>query len=451
MWRSTRNFVFITLLVLVAAFMLPVEVGAQMPGAIWTTDVSLTVDRNIYYNKCDVYLNGGPIKQNQPGLPDGDYYYKVTDPSGAVDLSENVKPLTDRLVTVVNGKFSGVQLCPFEDTPNPGGEYKVWLTSVDNYNLYGGFIPEWCKTDNFKVKGGEVPPPPELRGAIGGFKYYDADVDGEMDPTEVTISCWLIELYEDSVSPGNLIASTFTDCTGAFSFSELAAGTYIVREVMPVCPCWIQTGPKDSSVDIDPLPDVEVTAQGGVYTVVLLDNDAVASDVNFGNVCLGGGGGHTLGYWSNKNGQRDIDANWATINAPGGMLYCSLLQGLPNTRPSAPYLTSKTEIKTFLLSANAVDMRYMLAAQWLAMKLNIACGYVNPSSLVWTGSGFMSIGAVCDAVCANWSSWDRATQEMYKNILDDANNNKNFVQPGPTCPIQYGPEYDSIPRPPCCL
>ena len=30
---------------------------------------------------------------------------------------------------------------------------------------------------------------------------------------------------------------------------------------------------------------------------------ARVTGLNFGNVCIGAGGGHTLGFWSNKNGQ----------------------------------------------------------------------------------------------------------------------------------------------------
>ena len=65
-----------------------------------------------------------------------------------------------------------VQLYPYDDTPNPGGVYKVWVTQVadyantndglvkktdpvngENYQPanYHGFIPAKSKTDNYKV------------------------------------------------------------------------------------------------------------------------------------------------------------------------------------------------------------------------------------------------------------------------------------------------------------
>src|SRR5207249_2925624 len=72
---------------------------------------------------------------------------------------------------VSNGQ-TPVQLCnpdatkcltDFADTPNPGGEYKAWLTPVANYTLAGGscssqsnvtfgFCDSDSKTDNFKIR-----------------------------------------------------------------------------------------------------------------------------------------------------------------------------------------------------------------------------------------------------------------------------------------------------------
>ena len=171
-------------LTLIAAMGLAQPAGAsKLPGAIWTTDPSGDpVDENIYTAKCDVYLNGGPAKPGSPGLPPGDYYYQVTNPGGTFNLSElGGKAIGDRLVTVpappdpMAGRFEGVQLCPYEDTPNPGGEYKVWLTPAEAYwaaiaagKGTFGFVNSFSKTDNFKVVPDEPPPPPE--GELLGLK-----------------------------------------------------------------------------------------------------------------------------------------------------------------------------------------------------------------------------------------------------------------------------------------
>ena len=146
--------------------------AAQVTGAIFTTlpDGS-AVNHNIYDNKVDVYLNGGPVSPKAPctaaGLPNGEYYFQVTDPSGRWLLSTDDIKL--RKVRVEGGyivEYLGtpgpgahatgkgmkcntetvtVSLFPFLDTPNPGGEYKVWMSKDSR------FIPSQTKTDNFKA------------------------------------------------------------------------------------------------------------------------------------------------------------------------------------------------------------------------------------------------------------------------------------------------------------
>jgi len=149
------------------------------------------VNYNIYQAKEDVYLDGGPgpgAPQGAAGLDDGVYVFQVTDPSGKTLLSTD--PTGCRLFTVSGGIIVStapstcphvtgndvdhnaltVQLMPFDDTPNNGGEYKVWVTMLDDYQCNNdlsivdcgpkrggaahGFVPRHTKTDNFKVRGG---------------------------------------------------------------------------------------------------------------------------------------------------------------------------------------------------------------------------------------------------------------------------------------------------------
>jgi len=175
--------------------------AAAPSGAIFTTlaDGS-AVNFNNYASKGDVYLDGGPgpgAPATAAGLDDGVYVFQVTDPSGKTLLSQD--PAVCRLVRVIDGLFTvivspcshatgvdvdhgaeTVQLMPYADTPNPGGEYKVWITSVSDFvtgclalgvptdqavnvadcGISGGnkhgFVGGASKTDNFKV-GEHVP------------------------------------------------------------------------------------------------------------------------------------------------------------------------------------------------------------------------------------------------------------------------------------------------------
>jgi len=124
---------------------------------------------------------------------------------------------------------------------------------------------------------------------------------------------------------------------------------------------------------------------------------------------------------------------------------------------SAALTANKTALNTWLLNANAVNMAYMLSAQLTAMELNVRHNKVTGSALVYapcligTGTsgvnplGFISINdlmtAATTSLCAHGSTPsgdpNRAYQECLKNTLDDANNNKNFVQGSP-CPFSFG-------------
>ncbi len=155
----------------------------RLTGAVFTTtEDGTTVDGNDYEHVCDVYLNGGPHPDGAAGLPEGDYYFQVTDPSGATLLSNDsiatrqihidAAGRIDAAVTgglhatgvnLVDGGIT-VQLCPVLPSPNPGCVYKVWVTPVEDYDPtlatgVFGFSPRSSRTDGFRScgAGGEVP------------------------------------------------------------------------------------------------------------------------------------------------------------------------------------------------------------------------------------------------------------------------------------------------------
>src|SRR4051812_29981340 len=94
MWSTLSISNSMPALALILATFLTASAQAAPPlsGAIFTTfpDGSI-VNANVQYtSKCQVYLDGGP-GPNAPagaaGLPAGDYYFQVTDPSGKKLLS----------------------------------------------------------------------------------------------------------------------------------------------------------------------------------------------------------------------------------------------------------------------------------------------------------------------------------------------------------------------------
>src|SRR5215471_12464390 len=98
--------------VLAVTLMLAGMATAQVNGALFTTTSTGTVvDGNIYNAKTDVYITGGPQNEKDPGLvPDGNYYFMVTDPDGKVLLSTD--GISCREVVVTGGRITGVVASP---------------------------------------------------------------------------------------------------------------------------------------------------------------------------------------------------------------------------------------------------------------------------------------------------------------------------------------------------
>src|SRR5512132_1075994 len=322
--------------------------AAPLAGAIFTTDPTCSgVDLNIYASKGGVYLNGGPAHPGAASLPDGSYYVRVTDPSGSLLLGTSIGSGNDTPFVVSGGGANCIQLCSvlisggnpdpncgYDDTTNPGGEYKIWVSNE------ASFTNNSTKTDNFKVR---VDPPPSVTLCVD--KFYDANVNGIKDNGEVSINGWLFQIFADD----NLYL------TRESPFCVVVdPGSYRVVESDSLETNWLHTTAPSVYVDLPPDASLE-----------------------FGNVCLGPGGGLTLGFWSNRNGQRLENANDITFlnglclrNATGG-----------DTNFTGTLAQQKTALHDWLLNANATNMANMLSAQLAAMELNVLHTKVDGTKL----------------------------------------------------------------------
>ena len=396
-----------------------------LPGAIFTTDSTCTgVNVNIFGSKADVYLNGGPTHLGAASLPDGPYYVQVTNPSGALLLGTSVGSGNETPFVVSGGIANCIQLSAvlikgsdqtpgYDDTDNPGFEYKVWVSTVNTFDNNS------TKTDNFKVKAD-----PQV-ATLCIDKFYDANVNGTKDNGEVSINGWQFTIVADD----NLINTRFTSplCM------VLEAGLYHLFEATPVETNWLHTTPTTKDANIP------------------LDDPTVA----FGNVCLGAGGGLTLGFWSNKNGQNLENA--ADFTFLTGL--CLRSAGGGDQNFNGTLAQNKTALHDWLLNASATNMANMLSAQLAAMELNVRHGNVNGTRLVYGGdcvnayqqsqalpgiNGFITVNdlmtAAANELCAHGNTTSgspfRAFQECMKTTLDQANNNLNFVQSSP-CPFSF--------------
>jgi hypothetical protein len=153
--------------------------------------------------------------------------------------------------------------------------------------------------------------------------------------------------------------------------------------------------------------------------------------VTFGNYCKRPSGGLTIGFWSNKNGQ-------ALITSDDLLALRNLCLKNGNGTDFDP--TTKDQVKSFLLSANAVNMANMLSAQLIAMTLNIRHGNVDGTSFDLCSGGTINqlVSDAAAALCNDGSTPagdpNRATQESLKSCIDQLNNGAPVV---PATPCTY--------------
>jgi hypothetical protein len=379
-----------------------------LPGAIFTTDSTCTgVDLNIYGDKDAVYIDGGPAHPGAAGLPDGSYCVQVTDPSGQTVLGKS----DPGAVTVSGGEFvdcyqlsailktasSGFTVAGYDDTPNPGGEYKVWVSTDCNFDNNSS------KTDNFQVKQ-ECE-----RASVSVTTFYDTNANGLRDAGEQDIVGWRFHVF----SHDNLQIIRETP-----RLAHPRIGTYTMVENSAREPNWVHTNSSQ----------LECT---------LVEYDTMT--VDWGNVSIGAGGANVAAFWASRDGQ--------ALTTLDDLAFMSSLY-LRNAKGGDFNPATTKALSNWLLRATTTNMAYMLSAQLAAMELNVRHSYVNGSALVYApglllygtvglnSAGFISINDLMAAAAAEIQahaltasgSPDRAGQEALKDAFEDANNNKSFVQ-----------------------
>ena len=337
---------------IIAGNVLDTSFTGPVTGAIFTTTVNGDViNENTHYDyKTDVYLDGGPgahAPSTAAALQPGDYVYQVTDPSGkyllstdhiscrAVHVNENgvisqvyegsnyvrekgdwmkVDCLHNQGVDIDHSDLGAitVQLYPFDDTPNRGGVYKVWITPVayyqqdvnyvpvkandpvngENYTggYFHGFLPKYSKTDNFKVFEKQ---PHYITPLITVQKFNDKNFNGIFDNNDEWVTGWSVDIT-DPLSVTNTIsteATVLAPNAGMYSFVEatpqntLQTASYLDGNQLSVIPT------------ANPQVDVNVAGDSGET------HNVIFSDVGLGQVTA------CKIYDSNTNGIADPGEN----------------------------------------------------------------------------------------------------------------------------------------------
>ena len=304
--------------------------------------------------------------------------------------------------------------------------------------------------------GSSAPPPPTFP-FIQVLKFCDVNGDGLLDPGDPGIRNWQIIFSPDPNS-----CSGFTDVNGLLTCAGLPfPDTYHVFEgsksncvhtatcIDGVCgACSDNSSPcqndADCSVILGHLLGSTCVPNTPPANPAIINLPSATShhQVEFGNACLGTGGGMTMAFWASTAGQALMD--------PADL---TLLDGLNlvNLNGTAFNPSTNAQVKTWLLNATATNMAYLLSAQLAAMELNVQHGFVSGTALVSAGKapvgctvpglslpGFISINDLMadantelGAAGGNMTpigNPERACQGFKENALNVANNNQNFAR-----------------------
>lgn len=375
-----------------------------------------------------------------PTGPDGNsvqHYEVQAGGTYVVTLNGVTECSGDTIQVIVMSSSTGNQVLDAHTT-GTAGEYTFTVTMPDNSCLT--YPIKYCTTDgspstgkfarrsdggnfeahlraaifdsvcNFVSAKEDCTRPPD--GGLSACKYYDFNTNGVQDgPAEINLPNWPMTITPlDGGIPA--VGTQITDITGCVSWSHLdpSLSPYSITEGIPIQANWFQSNGTSQ--------DVTVVA------------NQIAS-VSFGNYCKRPSGGLTIGFWSNKNGQ-------ALITSDDLLALRNLC--LKNANGSDFDPTTKDQVKSFLLSANAINMANMLSAQLIAMTLNIRHGFVQSSSFDLCSGGTINqlVTDANAALCADGATPagdpNRATQESQKSCIDQLNNGAPVV---PATPCTY--------------
>lgn len=247
---------------------------------------------------------------------------------------------------------------------------------------------------------------------------------------------------------GAATASGVTDANGNMTIANVGPGeVHISENLSQSAFTWINV-----STSLDGI-------RGPAGDISFAGLSAVDRSAAFGNMVCNIGVAKTLGFWANNadktlqqimvlNNDLDIAGITNTLYATAGYVNSSGVNDF----------TSFKSFRSWILSANASDMRYMLSAQLAAAGLNLGSGGASAYSLVtMTDAQVSALGLSVNAytrvldqrgvmrnviqvrdvmMLANQSlancSLTRCYMEALKTILDDFNNMRNLFD-SPLC------------------
>ncbi len=265
-------------------------------------------------------------------------------------------------------------------------------------------------------------------GSITVCKYYDKNANGVQDAGEVGLTGWPFCISPlDNATPA--LQTQLTANGGCLTWSNLTTpGDYVVTEANANETNWYHSTADTSMI---------MLASGGSETR------------KFGNYCTSPSGGLTLGFWSNKNGNKLLTGNTAgtgTTLLPAVVTLLNSCQMRNADGTVHTFTNVYSAFKSWLLGATATNMAYMLSAQLVALKLDVNFNFVDGNAFDLCSNMTVNglITSACDQLAMDGYTISgnptRLAQQSLKNCIDAINNNGAVV---PVTPCSF-----TFPTPP---
>ncbi len=374
--------------------------------------------------------------------------------NGVLDAGES--PVQGFVITITGTKPDGSSINDTRTTGADGlfsfGPYPDGTT----YSLTETLVGTWLRTSSSPLTGtltstGPITVSSSLadvlnlnfgniqQGRLQGSKFYDTNHDGTRETGEPGIQGFKIVVNYTKPNGSTGVCTLYTDSGGNWQSKLLPDGTsYVVHEVFPSSPTWVQTVPSSGGT-------YPGTINGGTGSYSSTFTIPPVTGLVFGNYAVVPISAHTKGYWHNQNG-------YATMN-DGGTIVPELqmlnalclvrLDGSPADFNTSNPLAGFQDFSTWITSdSNGSNMACQLSAQLAAMELNVEAGFVTGDQLIFApganSSNSLGIAKLSDlmaeanaSVCANpntsASGAARDHQTALEQALDNGNNNLNWV------------------------
>jgi hypothetical protein len=320
-----------------------------------------------------------------------------------------------------------IEYCTHDSEGNPANQPGTGKFALDAPGGKKGHL----RTATFDVSCTNPVPDNTCGGGGGGggnatitaCKYYDKNANGVQDTGEPALIGWPFCLADDD----GPVQQTQLTAGGCVAWGNLTTpNDYIVTEANANESNWFH------STDATSL--IVFPASGGSETRT------------FGNYCTAPSGGLTLGFWSNKNGNKlltgSATGNGTTLTS-AAMAVLNSCAYMRNANGSIHTFTnSYSAFRTWLLGATATNMAYMLSAQLAALKLDVNFIFVDGNAFDLCSNMTVNslISTACDQLQMDGNTVSgnptRLAQESLKNCIDAINNN-GAVVPVTPCPYTF--------------